>query len=299
MHHPVIMASVWMIGTLFSFVGMAVAGRELSADFGTFQILALRSLVGLVIIAALLTRTGWGQVSLRDFRTHLLRNLAHFGGQFGWFYAIAFIPLAAVFAIEFTVPLWTAIFAAILLGERISGTRILAVALGIAGVLTILRPGLEVIHPAALAILAGAVGYAMSHTLTKKLGAHDSTLCILFFMMLIQLPLGFVPAAFDWVSPGLAHLPWIVVVGFTGLTAHYCMVRAFKLADASVVVPMDFLRLPLVGLVGFALYGERVDLFLALGAALIVAGNFLNVSTERKKATGVPAAATAEEEAAR
>lgn len=291
------MASVWMTGTLFSFVGMAVAGRELSADFGTFQILAFRSLVGLLIIVALLSRTGWGQVSFRSVRTHLLRNLAHFGGQFGWFYAIAFIPLAAVFAIEFTAPLWTVIFAAILLGERVTPIRIMAVVLGIAGVLTILRPGLEVIHPAALAILAGAIGYALSHTLTKKLGGHDTTLCILFFMMLIQLPLGFVPAAFDWATPRVAHVPWIILVGVTGLTAHYCMVRAFKLADASVVVPMDFLRLPLVALVGFALYGERVDPFLALGAALILAGNFLNVSRERK--TAAPSASAADREAAR
>lgn len=299
MRHPVVMASVWMIGTLFSFVGMAVAGRELSTDFGTFQILALRSLVGLIIIVGLLSRTGWGQVSFRNVRTHLLRNLAHFGGQFGWFYAIAFIPLAAVFAIEFTAPLWTVIFAAVLLGERVTPIRIIAVVLGIAGVLTILRPGLEVIHPAALAILAGAVGYALSHTLTKKLGAHDTTLCILFFMMLIQFPLGFVPAAFDWATPHLAHVPWIILVGVTGLSAHYCMVRAFKLADASVVVPMDFLRLPLVALVGFALYGERVDPFLALGATLILAGNFLNVSRERKTAAAASSAGVADREATR
>ncbi|MCH8552890.1 MAG: DMT family transporter, partial [Natronospirillum sp.] len=247
-------ATAWMGGTLVSFAAMAIAARELSADLGTFQILAIRSLIGLLLISAILSRVGWQQLSLQNIRIHLLRNLVHFCGQFGWFYAIAFIPLAAVFAIEFTVPIWTAIFAAILLSERITGARVLAILLGVVGVLVILRPGMDVVHPAAFAILGGAVAYGLSHTLTKKLSGRDSTLCILFFMMLIQLPLGFVPAAFDWVPLTTAHWPWVMVVGVTGLTAHYCMVRALSLADATLVVPMDFLRLPLIALVGYALY---------------------------------------------
>jgi drug/metabolite transporter (DMT)-like permease len=283
MCHPVVVAATWMVGALLSFSAMAVAVRELSANFGTFQLLAIRSLIGLAVISAILTRVGWTQVSFRNVRIHLGRNFVHFCGQFGWFYAIAFIPLAAVFAIEFTVPLWTVVFAALLLGERISPSRGLAVVLGIAGVLVILRPGWSVVHPAALVMLAGAFAYGLSHTLTKKLAGQDTPLCILFYMMLIQLPLGLGPAVFDWVTPTAAHWPWLIVVGITGLSAHYCMVRALSLADASVVVPMDFLRLPLIALVGYALYGEQVDEYLVLGAGLILAGNFINLNRERKK----------------
>lgn len=281
--HPVVLAAAWMGGTLFSFAAMAIAARELSADFGTFQILAIRSFIGLLIITAILARVGWQQASLQGIKIHVIRNIAHFCGQFGWFYAIGFIPLAAVFAIEFTVPIWTAVFAAVLIGERVTLTRVLAIFLGIAGVLVILRPGWGVIHPAAFAMLAGAVGYGLSHTLTKKLAGRASSLSILFYMTAIQLPLGLLPAAYAWVPPGVTDLPWFLVVGATGLTAHYCMVRAFLLADATIVVPMDFLRLPLIALVGFALYGEGLDAFLVLGAALILTGNAVNLYWERKK----------------
>ena len=262
---------------------MAVAARELSADLGTFQILAIRSLIGFLVIAVILSQTGWQQISLRNLNVHILRNLAHFCGQFGWFYAIAFIPLVAVFAIEFTVPIWTALFAAILLAERLSAVRLLAIVLGILGVLIILRPGLAVVHPAALAMLGGAVAYGLSHVLTKKLSGQDSSLCILFYMTLIQLPMGLLPAAFAWTTPTATHWPWLILVGVSGLTAHYCMVRALSLADAMLVVPMDFLRLPLIALVGYAFYGEHIDGYLAMGAGLIIAANLINVLWERKK----------------
>lgn len=283
MRHSVVIAAAWMAGALISFSAMAVAVRELSADFGTFQLLAIRSFIGLLVISAILTRVGWTQVSVRNIKTHFARNLVHFGGQFGWFYAIALIPLAAVFAIEFTVPLWTMIFAVLLLNERISATRLLAIALGITGVVVILRPGWSVVHPAAFVMLSGAFAYGLSHTLTKKLAEQDTPLCILFYMMMIQLPLGLVPAVFNWVTPAAAQWPWLIVVGITGLSAHYCMVRALSLADASVVVPLDFLRLPLIALVGYALYSERVDEFLVLGAGLIMAGNLINLLWEQKR----------------
>lgn len=280
---PVLGAGLWMLGTLLSFSVMAIAARELSADFSTLQILAIRSAIGLLVVCALLTRVGWGQVATAEPGIHLVRNLAHFLGQFGWFYAIASIPLAAVFAIEFTVPLWTVMFAAILLGERITPVRIIALLFGISGVLVILRPGMEVVHVAALVMLGGAFAYGLSHTLTKRLAPNNTPLCILFYMMIIQLPLGLVPSVFGWVTPQAAHWPWFVLVGLTGLSAHYCMVRALALADASIVIPMDLLRLPLIAILGFALYGERVDKYLALGAVMILAGNGLNLLWERKK----------------
>src|SRR6476646_5744856 len=105
---PVIRAALWMSGALVSFMAMAIAGRQLSAELTTFQILFFRSLVGFVVVVVLLQRAGWAQVRTRVFGTHLVRNLTHFGGQYGWFYGIALIPLTEVFAIEFTVPLWTA-----------------------------------------------------------------------------------------------------------------------------------------------------------------------------------------------
>lgn len=279
--NPVAVASLWMGGALLSFLLMAVGAREASAELGTFQILLFRSLIGLGVVLLILGRSGLRKVATAHAGLHMVRNGSHFIGQFGWFYGIAFIPLAEVFAIEFTVPVWTALFATLLLGERLTRARVLAIALGLAGVLIILRPGVAIVHPAALAVLVGAVAYGVSHTLTKKLSAHDRPLTILFYMTLMQLPLALVPALFDWTTPSASTWPWLLAVGLTALTAHYCMTRAFLLADATVVVPMDFLRLPLVALLGYLWYGESIEWFVFAGAALILLGNLLNLRKER------------------
>lgn len=272
-----------MAGALLSFMTMAVGARELSGALGTFEILFFRSVVGLIAVSLVLGRRGWHQIATDRFGLHVVRNVAHFGGQFGWFYGIALIPLAEVFAIEFTVPVWTAILAALLLGERVTRARLLAVVLGIAGVWLILRPGAAVIHPAAIAVLLGAVGYALSHTLTKKLSATDTPLAILFYMTVVQLPLGLVPALARWVSPPASAWPWLIAVGLCALAAHYCMARAFRLADATVVVPMDFLRLPLAAVVGFLLYAEAIEWWVLAGAAVIFSGSLINVRAEHRK----------------
>lgn len=291
--NAVVTAALWMSGALLSFMAMAVGGRELSAHLSTFQILFFRSLVGLVVISLLLSRAGWGQITSRPLGLHVLRNLAHFGGQFGWFYGLAFIPLAEVFAIEFTAPIWTAIWAALLLGERITWPRIVAVGLGIVGLLIILRPGSQGVHPAALAVLAGAVCFAFSHTLTRRLALTDTPLAILFYMTVIQLPLGLLPSLASWTTPAPALWPWLLVVGLSALSAHYCMAHALALAPATVVVPMDFLRLPLIAVVGALVYGESLEWAVLAGAAVMLLGNWINISAERRRArAGTPSADT-------
>jgi drug/metabolite transporter (DMT)-like permease len=278
-----IIAALWMSGTLVSFMAMAVGGRQLAGHMTTFQILFFRSLIGLVIIAFMLWRSNWKQIFTKLFKVHALRNIAHFGGQFGWFYGIAFIPLAEVFALEFTVPIWTAVLATALLGEQITRARVSAIALGLAGVILILRPGLAVISPASLAVLGGAFCYALSHTLTRKLAQVDTPLAILFYMTLIQLPLGLLTSIFDWATPPIAMLPWIIVVGVAALSGHYCMARALAIADAVVVVPLDFLRLPLIAGVGALIYHESLDWLVLAGGGIMFAGNLINIRAENKR----------------
>lgn len=279
----IVKACLWMGGALVSFMAMALGGRETSSELTTFQILFFRSLVGLGAIAILLSAQGWSQIKTKEGKLHLIRNGAHFIGQFGWFYGIGIISLAEVFAIEFTVPVWTALMALYLLGEKLTRPRILALALGFIGVLVILRPGSGLISLAALAVLVGAFGYALSHTLTKKLSHNNSPLAILFYMTVIQLPMGFVPALHNWTWPSLYSWGWLVILGLAAMTAHYCMTRAFQLADATVVVPMDFLRLPLIALVGYLFYTETIDVWLLVGGAIILTGNLANIRAEHKK----------------
>lgn len=267
-----------MVGALLSFLAMAIAGRELARlGLSTFQILFFRSVIGLVVIGLLVLRTGPALLRTRRAGEHVWRNVAHFGGQFGWFFALAAMPLAEVFAIEFTIPIWTALLAALFLGERLTRPRIVALALGLTGVLLVLRPGAAILQPAALAALGGAMAYATSYLFTKRLAGTEAPLAILFYMTVVQLPLGLIGALPGWQGVGTASAPWLVVVGVTALSAHYCLTRALRLAEMSVVLPIDFLRLPLVALVGYALYGETVGLLALAGALLIVAANVINL----------------------
>jgi drug/metabolite transporter (DMT)-like permease len=281
-NHAVI-AAIWMSGTLLSFMVMAIGGRELSARLSTFQILFFRSIVGLLIVGFFLGCNDWRQIFTKNVKVHILRNISHFGGQFGWFYGIGFIPLAEVFALEFTVPVWTALLATILLKEKVTRARVAAIVLGVVGVILILRPGLAVISPAALAVLGGAFCYALSHTLTRRLALVDTPLTILFYMTVIQLPLGFVTSMFNWMTPSLAMLPWIMVVGVAALSGHYCMTRALAIADAIVVVPLDFLRLPLIAAVGFLFYKESLDWLVLVGGAVMFSGNLVNIQAEKNR----------------
>ncbi len=276
-------ASLWMVGALASFTTMAICGRELAGELSTFQILFWRSIVGLVMITSLLTYFGWGQIRTSSLRIHALRNIAHFGGQFGWFFAIAMIPLVEVFALEFTVPIFTAVMASIFLGERLTLGRIIAIIIGFAGVMVMLRPGIEAIGIGSLAALGAAVGYATAHTSTRFLAQRDSPLCILFFMTVMQLPMGFVPALHDWKWPEGLDWPWLVLVGITAMSAHYTLTRALRLAEAAVVVPMEFLRLPLIAMVGYTFYGEALEIWVGIGAVLICAGIILNLRDAERR----------------
>ena len=279
----IINAALWMTGTLVSFIGMAVGGRELSSELHTFQILFFRSLIGLFILCLILLNKGWYRIKTRHLSLHVLRNLSHFGGQFGWFYGIAYIPLAEVFAIEFTLPVWTAVLAVLILKEQMTAPRFFAVVFGIAGMLIILRPGMGVLNPISLIVLSSAFCYGLSHTLTRRMTLFDHPITILFYMTLLQLPLGFLLSLNDWHPVSFAMWPFLIIVGITALTGHYCMARALAIADATVVVPLDFLRLPLIALIGYLFYNETLDLFVLIGAFVMLFGNLINIKAEHKK----------------
>jgi len=278
---PIFKAALWMLVALSSFSLMAVAAKELSVSLGTAQILFFRSLIGLLLISAVVAVRGVGDLKIRCFKKHLGRNLAHFVGQYGWIYGLGFIPLAEVFALEFTVPIWTAIAATFLLNEPLSKTRVIAIALGLAGVMIILRPTAQLIHPAALAVLVSAMAFGLSHTLTRSLVQHDAPLAIIFYMCLIQLPLALLLSLGHWSMPSGSLWLWLLLIGITAMSAHYSVSKALSYADAMVVIPMDFLRLPLIMLVGFFFYHETIDGFLLLGAALMLLANYWGLRRER------------------
>ncbi len=273
-------AVLWMSGAVLSFSTMAIAARELLAHMGAFQVLFLRSVVMLALVLVIVAQAKDAVTATRRLPLHALRNLVHFGGQYCWVFAIGALPLATVFAIEFTMPVWTAILAALLLGERLTRPRLVMLGLGLIGVLVILRPGLGIVSAASLVALAAAFLYAGNMIATKRLVSSDSPLAVLFWMSVMQTPLALLTALPQWVAPQAGDLPWIVLIGVGSYTAHYCMTRAFRLADATVVVPIDFVRLPLIAVVGAAFYGEPFDPLILVGAAVIFAGTYYSLSRE-------------------
>lgn len=268
---------------VLSFSFMAVAVRELLRHMGAFEILFLRTLVTMLLVAAVVFRAGTATLRTRLLRLHFARALMHLGGQYCWIYAIGALALATVFAIEFTMPAWVAVFATLFLGERLNRGRLVMLGLGLAGIAIILRPGLGGLHPAALVMLLGAAFYAGNMIMTKRISAADSPLAVIFWMSLTQLPLTFVSALPHWVTPRPVDLLWALVIGSGSFIAHYSMTRAMKLADATLVVPIDFLRLPLIALIGALFYGEPLELATFAGAAVIFAGTYYSLAREARK----------------
>ena len=275
-------AALWMGGMIASFLLQMVAVRELSANLGVFQILFLRSCVSLTIMLPILAARGHGLLHTGRIGTHFARNGVNFVAQAAWAYGVAMLPLAAVTALEFSTPLWVALLAALFLGERLSRHRVIAVVSGFVGVLVILRPGVEAVQLAALVVLSSALFFATSNVIAKSLTRTEATLTIVIWMQIMQLPIGFLACIWSWTDPSWSDAPWLLVIGCTGISAHYAMARAFSLVDATVAMPIDFLRLPLAAMVAWAIYSEALNIFVFLGAALMFAGNFYSVWQERR-----------------
>ncbi len=277
-----------MTGALLSFSVMAVSIRELSrAGLSIFEILAIRSGVALFVLAVLLIVRPELRIHTRPRRMPLnfLRNGVHYASQFCWALALTMLPLAMVFSLEFTMPAWTALLAVWLLHEKMTPSRLGVVVFGLVGVLVILRPGLASFHPAAFLVLAAAFGYAITMITTKKLTATETTFGIVFWMAVIQFPLSLLgsdPAALPHLDT--RHILPAFGVGVAGLTSHYCLSNAFRSGDATLVVPLDFMRIPLIAVVGWMFYGESLDIFVLLGALIIIAGVLWNLRAEAAQA---------------
>jgi len=271
-------AALWMSGWLALMLVMAVAGREATRELNVFQLMEMRSILGFFLLYPLIHLNGGiGIVRTTRLTQHIGRNLVHYGAQLGWFFALTLIPIGQVVAIEFTMPIWTAILAASFLGERITVWKIAAIVLGLIGVLVIVRPATGEINPGQLIALAAAVGFGISVAMVKSLTRTEGTLSILFWMLVVQSVAGLIPTLVVWTWPSATTWGWIVVIAICGTFSHFCMVRAMLYADATIVIPMDFLRVPLTATAGWLIYGERLDMLTVLGAALILAGNLLNL----------------------
>lgn len=286
MTNTTLRAALWMIGAITAFTLMAIAGRAVSFELDTFEIMLFRSLIGVVVVFVLGHIMGTlGQVRRDRLGLHLLRNLCHFTGQNLWFFAITVIPLAQVFALEFTGPIWVLLLSPLLLGERITRFGALAAALGFIGILIIARPDPANLSPGIITAALAAIAFALTAIFTRKLTRTDSITGILVWLTVMQAVFGLICAGYDGdiTLPTATTAPWLIVIGLAGLTAHFCLTTALSIAPASTVMPIDFFRLPVIMAVGMLLYEEPIDVLVFAGAALIFAGNWLNLTFGQRR----------------
>lgn len=278
-------AAFWMTGAIAAFTSMAVATREIRGAHDTFEILAYRSVIGwLIVVIVALALGQLGRIRAERLGSHVVRNLFHFTGQSLWFWAITMIPLAQVFALEFTSPIWVILLAPLVLGERLTRARIIAAVLGFAGILIVARPDFAALDPGLLAAAGAAFFFAATTLMTKRLTRGEAIVSILFWLTLMQAVLGGVIVLWDGEAalPTLATLPWLCVIAVAGVTAHLCLTTALSLAPANVVVPVDFARLPIIAAVGALFYAEPIEAGLFLGAGLIFLGIWINLNAESR-----------------
>lgn len=274
-------AAVWMLGAVFSFALMAVAGRHIMIDFNTFELMLYRSLIGFLVISLIIWRSpaGFAQVRSRHPWSHVRRNVAHYIGQNLWFFAVASIPLSQLVALEFTNPIWVTMLAPLILGERLTASGVAAALIGFVGVLIVAQPGATPLEWGHAAALGSAVCFALNTIYTREIMRMDTVLCVLFWMTLSQgaMSLAVCLAAGGVPLPPPAMIPWLAIVALTGLSAHYALTSALSHAPATIVAPMEFIRLPILSLVGMWLYAEPLRPVVLLGAAIIICGNLVNL----------------------
>ena len=261
---------IWMVGAAlclslsFSFV------RHLSDFMSTFEIVLLRQLFGTVIMVPWMLKVGVAGMRTRQIRLHVFRAFLGYSGVALAYFSLVLIPLADSVSLQFTLPLFTAIFASVLLGERVGMHRWMAIVVGFAGVLAIVRPGFAELHIGMLLALGAAAFYAGTDTASRALASRDSTAVIMFYGYILQLPIAAIPAALDWTTPTWAQMPSVLGFLVIATAAQYCITRAFSLAEASLVSPVLFLRLPFVAVIGYVVFDQVTQIWTWVGAGIIV-----------------------------
>jgi drug/metabolite transporter (DMT)-like permease len=280
----VLCGAAWMILAGFCWTIMTILVRQLSADYSSFEILFFRNLVSVCILLPLAMRSGLSSLKTQRLPLHSLRALLSYIGVLLLFYGIANIPLPDVTALSFTQPLFVVILAALILKEAVNGARWIAVIAGFVGLLVIVRPGVVAVELATVLVLLSAFSYAVSNICVKRLMTTDTANQSVFYFNLLMLPIALVPALFVWVTPALADLPLFVAIGVNGTIAVYAYARSFTLADASAVMPFDFLRMPMAATAAFLLFSETGDIWTWVGSVIIFASSYFLARSSSKSA---------------
>ncbi len=282
---PMTQGAIYMtLAALFFAVMNSCVRVVADAGFDATQIAFFRNFFALVFMLPWVVSTRFAGIRTKRLPAHLLRGLISLGSMNFWFLAVAMLPLAQAVALNFTFPLFGTILAALILKEKVRARRWIATGVGFLGVLVVLQPWSVAITWPALIPIAAAVFMALSSIMVKSLSNTEGPSTIVFYMNLVMTPLSLIPAAFFWVWPDLETWGIVALLGFFAAISHVMMTRAYVLADASAVQPLDYLRLPFIALLGFLLFDEIPDPWLWPGAAIIAGSTFYTARREAQLA---------------
>jgi drug/metabolite transporter (DMT)-like permease len=276
----------WMLGFIINISIMAISIRELSLKYTSFEIQNFRNIFSIIIIILIFMVTKNTNLNTFQLKNNFIRNIFHFIGQSAWTWGLTVLPLAVVFSLEFTMPIWAVIIAIVLLKEKITLNKICFLIIGLMGTWIIFMPDTKYIGFYNIIVLCSAITYAIAHNFTKKLTTTDSILSILFFMSIIQLPFSLVGSLIigNLQYNIMMEIPLIILLTVTSLLAHYSLSSALKYSDASIVLPIDYIRLPLIVFIGWYYYDEKISTNVVIGSILIIFGVvfFLNKDFKNK-----------------
>lgn len=263
--------ALWMVSASAMFAGMIGIIRFLAVrdELHPFEIVFFRNLFGLAFMLPWLARAGFAGLRTRRIGLYTLRGVISLMAMLSWFWAVSVMPLAEAVALSFTTPIFATVLAVVVLHEVVRARRWTATLTGFLGAMIILRPGLHPLAPAALVVLFSAVAIAGAITCLKQLARTESANAIVTYMVLFLTPMSLIPALFVWTTPSWDSLFWLVALGGLATAAHGCVTRGFAAADASAIMPLDFVRLPFAALIGFVVFDEVPDIWTWIGAAVI------------------------------
>lgn len=245
--------------------------RQVSTDLHAFEIVFFRNLFGSLVILPWFVKHGWAPLRTRRLSIHIIRVGVSVTSIFTFYMALIEAPLAQVTALSFLGPIIGAFFATLFLGEVVRLRRWLAIFLGFAGTIVVLRPGFGAIEYGAMLALVSAVGWGVSMTITKFLSKTESTITIISYNIVLMTPLALIAALFVWEWPSWTQLAWLAAIGLLTTTASLGFTQAIKESAINVVMPIDYFRLIWIAIIGFVFYGEVPTIYTWIGGTMIFA----------------------------
>ena len=257
--------------------------RQLSESFSVYQLVLFRAAIGTTVMLPWLYRSGFRTLQTNRWKLYGVRAVAVYTGNLCWFYALAHIALADATALSFLMPLFTIVILAFWMRERLTGPRLVALFLGLAGAVVVIRPGFAEVGIAAIGMIYTAAAYGAATAFTRVLTKTEDSNVVVFYLFAINFPIALGPGLLHWTMPGWGDVGWIVGFAVLSLYAQIFMTRSLALAEAAVVMPSYYLQLPFVALFGYVLFGQVPEIWLIPGALLIIGGSYYALRSESRK----------------